>query len=134
MAPIAKAMNAAERGAAAAYYAKLPFDAPSTGEQRGGDGAVLATRGRWDKTIVPACEQCHGPRGVGVGEAFPPLAGQPAVYIGQQLRAWQQGTRPPGPLGLMKAVATRLSEQDVDSVAHYFGVGAQSDADRARKP
>ena len=134
MAPIAKALLPAERSAASAYYARLPFKVAFVGEASTGAGAALATQGRWDKDIVPACVQCHGPNGVGVGDAFPPLAGQSATYIAQQLRAWQEGTRPPGPLGLMKAIATRLAAADVDAVAQYFGGVAQANVDPKAKP
>ena len=82
-------------------------------------GAWLATRGAWDKN-VPACNQCHGPGGIGVGANFPSLAGQPAAYIAGQLRAWRQGQRPPGPLGLMPAVATRLTAAEIDAVSAYY--------------
>ncbi len=34
-----------------------------------------------------------------------------------QLKAWQQGKRPPGPLGLMPAVARRLGLSDIAVVA-----------------
>ena len=41
------------------------------GPRRSADtGAWLATRGAWDKN-VPACNQCHGPGGIGVGDNFP---------------------------------------------------------------
>ena len=82
-------------------------------------GAWLATRGAWDKN-VPACNQCHGPGGIGVGDNFPALAGQSAAYISGQLRAWRQGQRPPGPLGLMPAVATRLTDAEIDAVSAYY--------------
>jgi cytochrome c553 len=122
MAPIAKALSAEERRAASAYYAALPFAQQFTAPADAAEaGAVLATRGRWEKEPIPGCEQCHGPNGVGVGDAFPPLAGQPAAYIAQQLEAWRDGKRPPGPLELMRVVASRLSPQDIDAVAKYFG-------------
>ena len=76
-------------------------------------------RGAWDKN-VPACNQCHGPGGIGVGDNFPALAGQSAAYISGQLRAWRQGQRPPGPLGLMPAVATRLTDAEIDAVSAYY--------------
>ncbi len=127
MAATAKALDPAQRKAVAEYYSSLPSTvdtdklaatamhpvAPSD------TGAWLATRGAWDKN-VPACTQCHGPGGIGVGANFPVLAGQPAAYIAGQLRAWQQGQRPPGPLGLMPAVATRLSSAEIDAVAAYY--------------
>lgn len=127
MAPTAKALDAAQRQAVAGYYASLPFPldadrlaATAMQPARPDDaGAWLATRGNWQKN-VPACNQCHGPGGIGVGESFPSLAGQQAAYVAGQLRAWRQGQRPPGPLGLMPAVATRLTDAEIDAVAAYY--------------
>jgi cytochrome c553 len=120
----AAALGADERAALAAYYSKLPippaFAKPTTPMPAADSvGAVLATRGRWDSN-VPACVQCHGPNGVGVGAHFPPLAGQPAVYIVAQLKAWQQGTRHNDPLQLMQHLSAALSDQDIHAVADWF--------------
>lgn len=126
MQPFAQKLSAPERAAAAAYFASLPApvlarDVVATPEQA---GAWLATRGRWADGI-PACAQCHGPGGSGVGEAFPPLAGQPAAYIAAQIKAEQAGTRPAGPLGLMPAIARKMSESDISAVSTYYaGLGA----------
>lgn len=121
MQPIAQALDATERKAVAAYYGRLPVRAAAAAAKPadGGTGAVLATRGRWSQG-VPACEQCHGPGGVGVGTAFPPLAGQPAGYIEAQFEAWRQGRRRNDPLELMQRVARALSAQDVRAVAQWF--------------
>ena len=123
MAPIAKALQPDERQAVARYYAALPFPESFTAPSNpSAAGVMLAERGRWENgPALPACVQCHGPNGIGVGESFPPLAGQSATYIASQLQAWQQGTRPAGPLGLMHAIATRLTSADIDAVAQYFG-------------
>ncbi len=135
MMPIAKALSVADRAEVAAYYAALPApaaalptasaSAPEAAPAPASAGAVLATRGRWADTL-PACEQCHGPGGRGVGPDFPPLAGQSATYLASQLTAWKNGARPPGPLGLMAVVAKKLSEADVLAVAdHYAALPAK---------
>ena len=82
-------------------------------------GERLAERGIWSKQ-VPGCVQCHGPHGVGVGANFPPLAGQSAFYIANQLHAWQNGTRCNDPLGLMRHVALALNQKDIQAVAEWF--------------
>lgn len=135
MEPIAQRLKAPDRSAMASYYARLPYRTPIVPASPAPAASVqLATMGRWDSVIVPACVQCHGPDGAGVGDAFPPLAGQPAAYIAQQLASWQQGTRPPGPLGLMHAIAARLTPADIAGVAHYFGGTAAGDATARKKP
>lgn len=135
MTPIAKTMNADERTEVAHYYAGLRSPATMAepvGETRSA-GARLAIQGRWLQGL-PACIQCHGAMGAGVGTVFPALAGQSPIYIENQLHAWQQGTRAPGPLGLMKAVAAKLSDADIQAVAAYFSALPASDASRRNKP
>lgn len=119
MAPIAQALAPADRQALAQHYARLPLPAaPATA----GDnplGARLAQQGVWSKG-VPACEQCHGPGGRGVGAAFPMLAGQSAAYIGAQLRAFRSGQRSNDPQQLMRAPASKLTEEEIDALAQWF--------------
>lgn len=121
MQPIASALSAADRQAMADYYAAMPVPATAAvaAPAAGSPGAVLALRGRWSKGI-PACVQCHGPGGVGVGDAFPALAAQPAAYIAAQLRAWQAGTRHNDPIELMRHVPAQLDDSDIQSVAEWF--------------
>lgn len=139
MMPIANTLSVADRAEVSAYYAALPVPAapaaalliapastPAAAPAAALVGAALATRGRWaDK--LPACEQCHGPGGRGVGADFPALAGQSATYLSNQLAAWKAGARPPGPMGLMAVVAKKLSEADVRAVAdHYASLPAKA--------
>jgi thiosulfate dehydrogenase len=119
MAPLARSLAARERTQLADYYAALVAKPRQPGEASAGRDDRLALRGRWSEEI-PACVQCHGENGSGIGAAFPPLAAQPSAYLAAQLRAWQQGTRRGDPLGLMQRIASRLSAADVSAVADYF--------------
>jgi cytochrome c553 len=120
MAPIAKGLNADEVQAVSVYFAGLLAPVlPNTAPVAVGPGAILALDGRWSANLPP-CVACHGPGGIGVGSSFPPLAGQPAPYLVAQLEAWQQRKRQPGPLGLMQAVARRLSPSDIAAVSQWF--------------
>lgn len=122
MAPIAKALDPAEREALAKYYAAMAIpDLPHTPvyDDPRALGEQLALRGHWERQL-PGCVQCHGPRGVGVGAHFPPLAGQSAVYIANQLHAWKQGMRKNDPLGLMQHVASALDDADIKAVSAWF--------------
>jgi len=133
MAPIAKAMNASQMEAAAAYFASLPpaFDAVALSNHqdsqpaRDDTGAWLANRGDWEHGI-PACIQCHGPGGVGVGQDFPALAGQSANYLRAQMVAIKEGKRPPGPLGLMGDIASRMTDAQITAAADYFAALPQA--------
>lgn len=144
MTPIAKALSATDRASVSAFYAALPAPAPApasvaraasapaaasaavgasaaSGVARAAPsvGATLASAGRWaDK--LPACDQCHGPGGRGVGPDFPALAGQSATYLANQLTALKTGARPPGPMGLMAVVAKKLSDAELRAVAEHY--------------
>ena len=124
MQPFAKLLSDPQRKAVALYFNKLPYLAGKYSEEDQATpqqtGAWLVMRGRWDDGL-PACVQCHGPGGIGVGTAFPPLAGQPAGYIENQLHAFKNGTRPPGPLNLMTVVVSKMSDSDIKAVADHFG-------------
>lgn len=91
-------------------------------------GAWLAVRGNWPAG-VPACSECHGPGGRGVGAEIPPLAGLSPAYIVEQLESWQQRDRPAGPLGLMGVIANRLLKEDISFVAAYYGGVASREGD-----
>ena len=127
MQPIAKSLTPEQIEAVTTYYSQLPtaFDSKTvsatvdTYPVQGPPGAWLANRGDWENEI-PACIQCHGPGGIGVGEHFPALAGLPAAYLSQQLMAWKSETRPAGPLSLMGKIAKRMSETQIEEVAAYF--------------
>ena len=122
MLPIAQSLKPAERQALTLYFSQLPAPlvASDSAQPSPSDtGAWLATRGSWADQ-VPACAQCHGPGGSGVGGQFPPLAGLPAAYIAEQLQAWKAGSRSPGPLALMAGVAKKLSDAEISAVAAYY--------------
>ena len=123
MGPVAKLLSAADRQALATYYAGLPAVDTAGGSTATAAalaaGESLAQRGNWDKG-VPACAQCHGAKGLGVGATFPQIAGQSTAYITNQLQAWQAGTRKNDPMGLMHGIALKLSAADVSAVAAYY--------------
>lgn len=136
MKPIASALSEDERKALAGYYSRLPVPAraatPASSSPADNDlGQRLALRGRW-KQQVPGCVQCHGPHGIGVGANFPPLAGQPAQYIADQLQAWKHGSRSNDPLDLMKHVASVLDAKDIEAVSRWFA--AQPATTQGGKP
>lgn len=123
MQPIAKSLRTDERKTMASYYASL--SAPKAAGEKKPDaktlavGAILAQRGDWPRGL-PACGQCHGLDGQGVGSSFPKLAGQSAQYIVAQLQAWKAGKRSNDPMHLMTGVASKLDAQQISAVAAYY--------------
>ena len=71
---------------------------------------------------VAACTACHGPSGKGVDLAvFPALGGQHADYIASQLKKFRSGERAnDGDTRMMRSVAARLSDKEIEAVASYI--------------
>jgi cytochrome c553 len=132
MQPIAAALSAEEADAVTTMLASKPLppvERISRAALAEDAGAVLALRGAWERNI-PECVACHGPSGVGVGAAFPPLAGQSAQYLSAQLTAWQQGTRKNDPDDLMGHIARSLTQDEIKAVSEYFANLTETGAGR----
>jgi cytochrome c553 len=71
---------------------------------------------------VAACAGCHGPAGLGIALAsYPALGGQHAAYIAKQLYAFRKGERAnDGDTRIMRSVAARLSDDEIDALANYI--------------
>jgi cytochrome c553 len=63
------------------------------------------------------CVACHGEDGRSVVPNAPHLAGQPAIYIADQLRQFRSGKRPSE---VMAVIAKPLSDQDIDDLAAWY--------------
>src|SRR3546814_1221248 len=68
----------------------------------------IYVKGDPSRGLLP-CADCHGPKGEGLGPANPALAGQPAVYLAAQLRAWRRGERRNDPGNVMTGISDRKS-------------------------
>ncbi len=64
-----------------------------------------------------SCTVCHGTLGVSVAPDTPNLAGQPAIYLAAQLRAYRSGARKHE---VMVVLARPLSDDDIDNLAAWF--------------
>ncbi len=78
-------------------------------------------RGGNPKTGVPACgSSCHGAKGEGnVPAGFPSLQGQQSDYIIEQLKAFKSGVRANDPNAIMRDIAKRMTEEEIQAVGHY---------------
>jgi len=122
MEPIARALSAQQMRDVSEHYASLPgwkAEAKPAADAQPARGARLAMAGNWDAGI-PACFACHGPDGAGIPPHFPALTGQPNAYTRAQLKAWQAGTRGNDPQGLMKSVADKMSDAEIDAISEYL--------------
>jgi len=68
---------------------------------------------------VPACAACHGPAGAGLPAQYPRLAGQFAVYSATQLKAFRDGGRENDPNRMMRMIALKMTDAEMNAVADY---------------
>ena len=76
-------------------------------------------RGGNTATGVAACAGCHGPSGAGIPAQYPRISGQFAEYVEAQLKAFRAGTRANDPSGMMRGVAVRMTDREIQGVAEY---------------
>ncbi len=77
-------------------------------------GALAQDAGR---TKAQACAVCHGANGLSVTPDAPHLAGQPALYLATQLRAYRSGARKHE---VMAVMAKPLTDDDIQQLAAWF--------------
>ncbi len=105
----------------AAYYASLPISNNSTPENVVDEGKVLYTAGNAERGLT-ACIACHGPRGNGTElSGFPKISGQHAEYIKAQLEKFRDGDRNNDMNAMMRDVAKKLTDADIDTLSKYVG-------------
>lgn len=70
---------------------------------------------------LPACAACHTPTGVGINSAvYPALSGQHPEYIAATLNDFAAGERANDPNAIMRDIASKMSDQDIDAVSNYI--------------
>jgi cbb3-type cytochrome c oxidase subunit III len=81
-------------------------------------GKVLYEEGNRAKG-VPGCIGCHQANGAG-SQRYPRLAGQLQTYTVQQLADFKSGKRSNDPAHVMRALAGRLTDEEIRAVAEYL--------------
>lgn len=120
MSGIAAGLSDDEMRELAKYFSKQELklsQAQSNGI--GSDGEKIFRSGIFDKN-VPACAGCHGPAGHGIPAKFPRLNSQHADYIKNQLQQFATGQRANDAASVMRMIAEKLTEKEMDAVADYI--------------
>ena len=63
------------------------------------------------------CAACHGPMGLAAIANTPNLAGQPEVYLSEQLKAYRSGKRSHD---MMSLIAKPLTDAEIASLAAWY--------------
>lgn len=69
---------------------------------------------------LPACAACHGPNAAGIPAQYPRLSGQHAEYLEVQLKAFRAGERANDSNGMMRGVAVKMSDREIQAVSDYI--------------
>jgi cytochrome c553 len=115
MEPFAKQVKLLGVDELAAFFAAQPR---TPGTSRPDRAAV--ERGR---AVVSQCASCHGAEGQGdAAKLIPRIAGQPAVYIRNQLLLFKADKRSPGDEAVtkMKAALKAIPDEALADVAAYY--------------
>ncbi|MDO8988544.1 MAG: c-type cytochrome [Sideroxyarcus sp.] len=119
MGPIATQIADSEIELLAAYYSKQKrISGVVTDQNLAAKGLMIYAEGIVDNA-VPACGGCHGEKGEGANN-FPRLAGQHASYTNTQLLNFKNQVRNNDARKVMRAIAMRMTEQDMQAVSEYI--------------
>ena len=69
------------------------------------------------KAKAQACIACHGPLGLSQLPNAPHLAGQPEIYLTEQLKAYRAGKRSNE---VMNVIAKPLTDEDIGQLAAWY--------------
>jgi cytochrome c553 len=115
---VANLSDADMKGLAAFYAGQALRPSAATDKNLAALGQKI-WRGGNAASGVPACAGCHGPAGAGMPKQYPRLAGQFAEYTAAQLKLFRAGGRVNDANGVMRGVAARMSEREIQAVAEY---------------
>jgi len=105
----------------AAFYASQSWQAAGTADPEWVDAGELLYRGGDFERDIPACTGCHSPVGGGnPGADYPLVRGQHAKYTELQLHAFRSGERANDPNQMMRQVASKMSDRQIQAIASYL--------------
>lgn len=123
MAPMVANLSEQDMADLGAYFASQKTAPGAVSEDLVAAGEQIY-RGGNKETGLPACMACHGPNGSGMPAAkWPKLASQYSAYVETQLHAFAKGERSNDPNGMMRDIASKMSDDEIKAVSAYvFGL------------
>lgn len=79
--------------------------------------AAVAADPKSGRAKAAACALCHGQLGISTLPDAPHLAGQPAIYVEEQLKSYRSGMRRHE---VMNVIAKPLSDAEIADLAAWF--------------
>ncbi|SFJ79527.1 c-type cytochrome [Methylophaga sulfidovorans] len=123
MAPMVANLSEQDMADLAAYFASKKMAPGAVSEDLVAAGEKIFRAGN-KETGLPACMACHGPNGNGMPAAkWPKISSQYSTYVEAQLHAFAKGERSNDPNGMMRDVASKMSDAEIKAVSAYvFGL------------
>lgn len=120
MAPMVANLSDDDMKNVAAYFASQTPRGGATKDAASVEAGQKIFRGGISSSGVAACAGCHSPNGAGVPAQYPRIAGQQIEYTTTQLKAFRSGERANDPNNMMRGVAAKLSDKEIDVLARYL--------------
>lgn len=103
----------------AAYFSGQKVKPGKAAEDKVEAGQTMYRAGNASSGVA-ACAACHSPTGRGNPQAkFPALHGQHAAYVAAQLKKFRSGERANDPGSMMRGVAAKMTDAEIEAVAEY---------------
>ena len=120
MSGMAGMLSDADMHAVAEYFSKQTLNLGQAKTNGAGSLGEKIYRAGIQANNVPACAACHGPSGDGLPVKYPRLSGQHSEYVLNQLRQFRLGTRANDEAKVMRTIAAKLTDQEMEAVADYI--------------
>ncbi len=110
-----------------AYYATQTAE-EKVGAVDGAEPPVLAVKGDPERFML-ACDSCHNDESQKRGYQTPRIDGQKIEYFVDTMTAFQEGDRVNDHYSLMRGLAAKLTEDEIDELASYYSAKPVDDDD-----
>ena len=120
MSGMAAMLSDADMHAVAEYFSKQKLNLGQAKTNGSGSLGEKIYRAGIQANSLPACASCHGPSGDGLPVKYPRLGGQHTEYVLNQLRQFRLGARANDEAKVMRTIAAKLTDQEMEAVADYI--------------
>ena len=120
MSGMAAMLSDADMHAVAEYFSKQTLNLGQAKTNGAGSLGEKIYRAGIQANGLPACASCHGPSGDGLPVKYPRLGGQHSEYVLNQLTQFRLGARANDEAKVMRTIAAKLTDQEMEAVADYI--------------
>lgn len=121
MAPMAAPLGDQDMADLAAYFGAQTRVVGTVMDREKAIAGGKIYRGGNSARGLAACSSCHGPNGAGNAvSSFPALNGQQTAYVVKALQDFRSGVRTTDPGMMMRDVAGKMSDAEIEAVAEFI--------------